>query len=392
MRSINYRIITISLAFLIFSCSEKNELKDVLTESIIIDEDNPIEILFSQVFDTCYFVPLDEEAIIGEITQLNIGEKYISILDARVSKNVYLFDLEGNLESTISEEGEGPGQYIFPQYFDISDSDNKISLYSNGTRKILNYASNGDFISEYDISEFGNFKTLKAENDFFLTGISEGEGNQINYFSYLDSEFSKQTFVQLPDEIMNISDNIGKVNYFYEEMSGDGFFYQPVYSTDFIKFDKNGVEKVFRFNFSSRGIYNSNSNLPKSDYQFISKRDGLVYLGDNHLDGGNVLFLDLSDSGQGALGVFDKTSNKGYKVSKLVNDMSLMMNLNAIPGSYNNQPGYLSIAIPYSIFDQIRSQVDFSENLYKDIIKDVNSKDGESFVLMIYKIKKKVDI
>lgn len=390
----NFRNLILSLILLFcgFSCSEKKGNTDGLIENIIIEEGNPVDILFSQIFDTCYFVPLDTEAIIGELTQLNFGKKYISVLDSRVSENLYLFDWNGNLKHTISEKGEGPGQYIFPQYFSTQEEEGKIYVYSNGSKKVLVFNLEGDFISEFNTSNYESFLGLKHIKNSFLTGISVKEGGQDNFIRFLDFEFSKQDLIEIPDELVNVSGNMGKVNYFYEEMLDNGFFYQPVFSPDFVKFNQTGVDKIYRFSFSNRGFNYSDPNILKSDYLSISQRDGLVFIGDNHVDGGDVLFLDLTDSGRSALGLFDKRSQKAVIINKLVNDMSLMINFNAIPGSYNNQPGYLSIALPYSIFNQIRSQLDLSGNHYENIIKSVDSEDGESLVLMIYKVKEEVKI
>ncbi|SNS05931.1 6-bladed beta-propeller protein [Belliella buryatensis] len=376
---------------LFFSCSEESDRGEIIKESIIIDIDNPVEILFSQLFDTCYFVPLASEAIIGEITQMNFGDKYISVLDSKVSNSLYLFDWKGNLKSKVSAEGEGPGKYIFPQYFSISSGEDKIHIYGNGSKKVLTFGVDGEFQSEFNVSEFGSFQGLKFSNNSFLIGVSESEGGS-RFINFSNPEFSTLRSLEIPKQIEELPGNMGKENYFYQEKSGKGFYYQSVFSSDFVNFNSNGVNSHIHFSFSSRGIENIKSKVLLSDYLTKSKDEGFAYLASNHVDAGNLLFLDMVDFGQGALGIYEKSKGKAYKVSRLVNDMSLMLNISAIAGAYNNQSGYLSIAIPYFVFDQIRSQVDFKGNSYEEIIKNVNSEDGETLVLLIYKIKEEINL
>lgn len=104
------------------------------------------------------------------------------------------------------------------------------------------------------------------------------------------------------------------------------------------------------------------------------------------------MLLDLLDSGLGKMAIFDKKNGHARMVSRLVNDLSLMMNFSGIPGAYNNQPGYLTLAMPYGQFESIRSKLDFQDNPYREVIEKISSDDPESLVLMIYKFKTVLEI
>ena len=68
------------------------------------------------------------------------------------------------------------------------------------------------------------------------------------------------------------------------------------------------------------------------------------------------------------------------------------MNFSGIPGSYINQPGYMVLVMPYGQFAAIREKLDWKGNSYQEIVWKVNSDDPESLVLLIYKLKSKMDI
>lgn len=69
-----------------------------------------------------------------------------------------------------------------------------------------------------------------------------------------------------------------------------------------------------------------------------------------------------------------------------------MIDFKVITGAFTNQPGYLSLLMPFRQVTAIRDRVDFEGNAYRNIIINIDSKDTERLVLMILKLKSSVDI
>ncbi len=390
MKNKVYQFVFSFFVLLLWSCGEGSKDHQITIEEITFEDDNPVDVYFSELFDTCYYVPLSSDVIIGDISQLHLGEKGIYLLDSRISNSVYKFSWNGALVSYISSEGQGPGEYIFPQYFALSDGEDSLYLYSNGLSKVLLYSFENQFIAEFKLNPVFSVNGLKKQGDQFLMGVQQNETGS----SLITGDLSFSNFENIPVPVVSnpLLENVGKFNYFYQKMNEDGYFYQPPHSPYFYDLINKTLIRVLRFEFQKRGIYQENSDLPLSEYLFRSRSEDKIYLGSNHVDAGNVMILDLIDSGLGAAGIYDKKRKKAYKVTRFINDMSLIMNLSGIPGAYNNQPGYLTLAMPYGQFESIRSKLDFQDNPYREVIEKISSDDPESLVLMIYKFKTDLEI
>lgn len=380
----------LTLFFFFFSCKKEEKPPIDLTE-IVIDMENPKELLFSQLVDTCFFIPLTSKVPIGEIWQLIIGEEFISVLDSRSSKSILIFNFKGELMHQLSEQGEGPGKYINPASFAISEAEEKIFVYSNGTKKIIEYKFGGEFLAEYSLNRFGPIDDFEILSNGFISSLDQGSIQEATKIAISDFTFALLKLPHSPLEDLQVSKtNIGKANYLYKELGNENFYYQEVVSPFFIYFNENEIKDVFKFSFSKNSLQAKYPEMKASEYLLVSRKEKLAYLSDNHVDNGSFMFLDLSEDGRGGLAIWDKKTNKAFKVSKLVNDLSLLMNFNSIPGTYNNTPGYLSLILPYAMFSEIRSKVDLSSNPYEGIIQSIKMEDSEGYVLLTYKVKEEV--
>lgn len=382
--------IVLIFGFIISSCEQRH--KKVEIQEVVIDVNNPIELYFSDLVDTCYFITLDAEAIIGEIDWMQIGENKIAILDASVSNSIYLFDFDGLLKTTIRDFGEGPGKYRIPRYLNLIENENVISIYDDATPKIMNYSLDGVLQSENLLREFGQFNGLISDGEGFWAYSRLGSFENGDALIYFDYDFSKPIYPIEKLSFEGWEKDHGLQHSFYQSRNSKNHYFQVNTTSDLIEFNKEGKVSHSRFNFSSRGLDYTKSEIKPHELLSLSRAQEFVYLGPNHVDGGNFMLLDLLDKGIGSLAFYDKKTGKAIKVSRLVNDLSLMMNFSGIPGAYTNQSGYLSLQMPFSQFDAVRGRVDFEGNSYQDIIQNIDSNDPESLVLMIYKLKENVDI
>lgn len=383
-------IIYIAIVLAICSCSQNAKYKEV--RNVVIDVDNTVELFFSDIIDTCYFIPLDSRAIIGEISSLEIGVNNLAVLDRSSTKSVFLFDWQGNLKVRINDFGEGPGKYRIPVYLNLIEKESKLVFYDDAGPKLLTYNLQGDFLKEELVSDLGQFSDFKSGEDGFVIFTRSGTFKRGDGLLYVNKDIENPIYPLEKLEFLGWEKDHGAQNSFYRKLSNKNFYFQINTTPDLLEFNKTGLVNHIRFDFSSRGLDYSNSSINPYDLLHISRAQGLVYLGPNHVDFGNYMFIDLVDSGIGKMAIFDKKNGSAKKISRIVNDLSLMMNLSGIPGAYNNQPGYLSLALPYAQFENIRSKLDFENNPYRDVIEKISSDDPESLVLLIYKLKTNLEI
>ena len=64
--------------------------------------------------DSCSLIQLETrpECLVGEIDKIFFYKDRLYVLDRRVGKSVFVFDLKGKWISTIARTGHGPGEYI----------------------------------------------------------------------------------------------------------------------------------------------------------------------------------------------------------------------------------------------------------------------------------------
>lgn len=380
----------LSFFIVLFSCSESP--RDIEIQEVVIDLDNSIELFFSDIIDTSYFIPLDSKAIISEISSMEIGNDHIAILDGSASKSVYLFDWQGNLKTKINDLGEGPGKFRIPRYINLIERENKLVFYDDAVPKILTYNLQGDLLKETVVSDLGQFSDFKFDGENFSVFTRSGTFETGNAIMYVNKDIQNSIYPLKKLKLIGWEEDHGGQNSIYRRLNSNTFYFQINTTLDLLEFNKSGLVNHFRFAFSNRGLDYSNASTNPYDLLHLSRARDLVYLGPNHVDFGDYMFLDLVDSGMGKLAILDKRNNKAIKVSRIVNDLSLMMNFSGIPGPYNNQPGYLAFSIPYVQFANIRSQLDYQNNPYKQVVEKISSDDPESLILMIYKLKTNLEI
>lgn len=376
---------------ILFSCSPKEE--PTVVKEVVIDVTNPKEILFFDLVDTCYFISLDAKAIIGEIETMQITDDIIGIMDPSASKSAFIFDWNGNLLTQIQAQGEGPGQYRIPRYLSILEKEEKVLIYDDAGPKLLFFSMDGTYEKEIPLGKYGQFNDIMWNETGFWAYSRLGRFSTGDAIQFFEADLSAVKLPISPISLQGWEEDHGGQNFFFESSDGNSYYFQSNTTRDLIEFNDQGVLDHIRFSFSNRGLDYTNPNINPYDLLHLSRSQNLIYLSPDLVDlGKDYLLLGLVDSGVGSLAIYDKKNQKGIQISRLVNDLSLMMNFSSIPGPYVNQPGYLSLAMPFSQFESIRNQVDFSQNRYKDVVHSISSEDPESLVLMIYKIKDELNL
>lgn len=156
-------LLLILTTFLLFSCSNQHEegakTKQInITDKIIEFSQNDLELEVLKLENT-------KDNLIGKIDKL-IVHNGIYILDTKLSKALYKFNMDGKLLFKINNIGAGPGEFYLPFDFDISNT--AIFILDINQRKILSYDLNSGKYNSERRYDFQAMSFAHIEEDVFL--------------------------------------------------------------------------------------------------------------------------------------------------------------------------------------------------------------------------------
>ncbi|MGE4567698.1 MAG: 6-bladed beta-propeller [Bacteroidales bacterium] len=95
--------------------------------------------------DSCSLIQLETrpECLVGEIDKIFFYKDRLYILDRRVGKSVFVFDLKGKWISTIARSGHGPGEYINITDMFIDPIRETLNLVAFANRKVMSFSLDG---------------------------------------------------------------------------------------------------------------------------------------------------------------------------------------------------------------------------------------------------------
>lgn len=129
-----------------------------LLTSLLVDEDH--KIIKLETNDDC---------LIGEITKVAITGNHLFVLDSKVAKKLFCFDLSGKYLFSVGIMGDGPGEMDTPRDFDVTE--NRIFIIDRQCR-LFSFDTTGKYMSNIRLP----FNTTKicAFNDttyFFYSNM-----------------------------------------------------------------------------------------------------------------------------------------------------------------------------------------------------------------------------
>ena len=133
--------ITCLLGFMMLLASCSSNHSNWESAKLMIDFGQSNDASPSEVLSTS-FVKLEtgDGCLIGTVSQAEEYKGIFYLLDAFITKTVYAFDGQGNFVSTVGRVGNGPGEYVVPSSFFISDAlqtEQKKTLKMDNICKIL---------------------------------------------------------------------------------------------------------------------------------------------------------------------------------------------------------------------------------------------------------------
>lgn len=118
------------------------------------------------------FIPLEttDSCLIGSISNIQIRNNLIFILEGRKSEDLFVFDMNGTFISKVGKKGAGPGQYIHIADFDI-DVNRKLIAISDMHQGHLLF---------YDLDSYEFKYSLKT--DFYYNQFNLLEDGKVLFF------------------------------------------------------------------------------------------------------------------------------------------------------------------------------------------------------------------
>lgn len=111
---------------------------------------------------------LTDSSTLGPIDKMIIYKGKIYLLDIRVTKSLYIFNLEGEILRRIHSIGEAEGQFYLPFDFNINQFSDEINILDVRQRRMLNYDLEGNFKSQHKVNgQISDFASLNKDNFVF---------------------------------------------------------------------------------------------------------------------------------------------------------------------------------------------------------------------------------
>lgn len=128
-------------------------------------------------------------------------------MDITRAKSLFIYDREGRLKKVINKLGNGPGEFVKPQDFDIQQGTGNIIILDGDQRKFITYSKDGDFISEISKKNvsINSFLTLNDDKIIIDKGntTSNDNGDYINFINFKGEEIA--SFLPVPKYLKNIT-------------------------------------------------------------------------------------------------------------------------------------------------------------------------------------------
>jgi hypothetical protein len=150
-------ILIVICVFILFSCCTGRDNIQETKALYVINVDNlkyQDTIYASSFFKNVRTIILEDhdDAIIGEIRDIQVFDDYIFVLDEWRAKKLFVFDRNGKYLRQIGRWGQGPGEYLRPDDFCIDTAKREIYILDNDSRKAHKYnLDDGKYISSIDL-------------------------------------------------------------------------------------------------------------------------------------------------------------------------------------------------------------------------------------------------
>lgn len=256
----------ILLAILFFvGCSKNNSEDKTRALTVSLNDEDKTKVLTislkdkgdfetlpaDSLFSTVKYIPLEtnQEALINTIDKVVINN-CIYILDTRQNE-LFIFDLTGKFLRKLNHTGNGPGEYITIDDFQIEND--IIYILDASSHSMLTYNSNLEFIEKIKFSESYCAFEITDRYIYLYAGFQSLSYKNIAVLDRKDNKTINQykTYPKAQGGISSFNKN-----FFYKY--GKDIYVAFPYEYSIYKIDKNGSRKVLDLDFGNKNMYPKN--------------------------------------------------------------------------------------------------------------------------------------
>jgi hypothetical protein len=401
-RIIYFLLCTVSLSI---SCKSKNtapkadNIESVYTVNLDDIKPEGVPLMTSAIFKNVKTVILEEHdyAVIGMISELQVFEDKIFILDNFFAKKLFVFDKSGKFIRQIGSQGQGPGEYSSIDDFCIngekreiylSDDNGRVFAYSLDTGKYLNTVRFSPDESSCNYLAYCNGKLYTAI-------IPHDYRKKSNLLLELDLKTGEQK-EYLDADTYNCGWNrmyFGPNN-FFSAKSGSSLKFHALYMNTVMSIDKDGIHPYLTVN--HKDWAQSSDMLPEEELQkpgvdqfsiLISKKRTWLMQPDYFETDEYICFNYVSEF-RPYIAMFDKRTRETRIYDYLRNDLRGQVGSNIILRFYGSNAAYEYIGpteMPLFV-ESLKSRGD-SLALNLDKREEVLKLNEESIVIFEYEFK-----
>lgn len=324
---VNYLKLNACILFvpvLLMNCSKTNsdEGKTLvgIGHVVPVNLDERYELSEKNHLDSLRLIRLEtnKECLIGGIDKIEIIEDRIYILDKFKSKSLFCFDLKGQFLFKIHHLGKGPGEFILPEEFTVSQ--NQISIYDNFRKLKINYDINGNFIDETKmIVSIRN--VVQLDSGFALVKPDQSYLGSENDYNLLvtDSEIGKVLKRYIPG--VTKGESIFSVNKAFAR-NGDHYLFTYGFNDTIYTYENNSLKSLFVVDFGKNKIPHELAKSSGDEIQeafFNSDQNYIGYLTDisENDDYITCRYSKFSIRGENNFILYSKENNKIYNFSNI---------------------------------------------------------------------------
>lgn len=305
------RIVLIFLLVILLSncVNNKNMLNDKDSLVIELNFNNSVDIHDTGLIDSIDILRLSNDAILGQVDKIVKHNNYVFLLDAFITKSVFVYDLSGNFIKQLVTIGKGPKECLQPMDIFIDKKENILAVVSRTDKKLLKY--NLDNLNLMSVEKL-------PKPFFFLSNIENGyigcmnnlidDNKPFNLWTMSNSLELKNSFFEIPSSWNSIaSGNIQPFSRYNDEV----YYIQPY---DFNIYCVNEKENKVSYK------YDLGSNTWPSDIKEYEDIKRINENSPNRYIGGFYTFQETQNylitrtvfKNEELLGVYNKKTRETY--------------------------------------------------------------------------------
>ncbi len=376
-----------SVLVVFVSCKSKTASSD--PNAFIVDFDKEITIKYSELFDSFEIVQLRPNTPIGSLDKLIYAKEHIIVVDQSTNKMIHIFSKSGELLAEINNKGNGPGEFINQIGVRLSKDNKDLYFYCPINKKILIFGLDGVFKKEFYQKDFLSVGDMFVVDDGVVL-VDFVQDDIDKKIIFLEDDFVNYQYLKFPNiGISEAGYERGKSEYFIA--GADGFYYKELLENFYTYFKNDGSNHQVRIDLGDKSLkLKSDQSYTFHELNQEMETQNAFVLGEEIVDLGNYLLMDLRQAENTQMMISNKESQKTVLVRTLENDMDGIFKESVFP--VFDSPGCFVFPIYYNFLKSLIDLDDKQQIEYKNELSKIEDGDAEDIVLLVYKLKPNIGI